>query len=237
MRGRIARVLAVGLAAAGAVLASLVAASAADRDSPIVSGLPWRSGASCADATYAAWRGGRRLDANVAFFPAASWAAMEDEADTSSFRGRVGLSPQLVVSLPMMPKTAPKQHAACARGDFDDHFRRIGAALADAGAGRALIRLGWEYNRGSGSHPWGIDTAGEIPAYVACFRREAEALEVGRPRAQDRVDQRPLHADGGVADAGLPRGRRGRRGGHPLLRQPELPAVVPPRRSGTGSRP
>jgi hypothetical protein len=106
---------------------------------------------------------------------------MEDQAATSSFRGRVGLSPQLVVSLPMMPKTAPKQHAACARGDFDDHFRRIGAALADAGAGRALIRLGWEYNRGSHDHPWGIDTAGEIPAYVACFRREAEALKSAAP--------------------------------------------------------
>jgi hypothetical protein len=181
MRRSIVRVLAGGLAVAGAVLASLAAASAADLDSPIVSGLPWRSGASCADATYAAWRGGRRLDANVAFFPAATWAAMEDQAATSSFRGKVGLSPQLVVSLPMMPKTAPKQHAACARGDFDDHFRKIGAALADAGAGRALVRLGWEYNRGSGSHPWGIDTAGEIPAYVACFRREAAALKSAAP--------------------------------------------------------
>src|SRR3954451_16652261 len=156
MRGRIARVLAGGLAAAGAVLASLAAASAADLDSPIVSGLPWRSGASCADATYAAWRDGRRLGADVVFVPAAHRAAREDEAATSSFRGRVGLSPQLVVSLPMMPKTAPKRHAACARGDFDGHFRRIGAALAAAGAGRAVVRLGWEYNRGSGSHPWGI---------------------------------------------------------------------------------
>src|SRR6476469_1956183 len=139
MRRSIVRVLAGGLAGAGAVLASLAAASAADLDSPIVSGLPWRSGASCADPTSAAWRGGRRLDANVAFFPAATWAAMENQAGTSSFRGRVGLSPQLVVSLPMMPKTDPKRHAACARGDFDGHFRRIGAALADAGAGRALI--------------------------------------------------------------------------------------------------
>jgi len=164
---RLAAALATAVTAAGAT------ASAADLGSPIVSGLPWRSGASCADAAYEAWRGGRGLDANVTFFPAASWAAMEGQAKTSSFRSKVGLSAQLVVSLPMMPKTDPKRHAACARGDFDDHFRTIGAALADAGAGRAVVRLGWEYNRGSGSHPWGIDAVEEIPDMAYPFEPDA----------------------------------------------------------------
>jgi hypothetical protein len=181
MHRQIVRVPLAGLTAAIAILASSAITSAADLSSPIVSGLPWRSGASCADSLYAFWRGGRRLDANVVFAPAASWTAMEDYAKSPSFRGKVGLSPQLVVSMPMMPKTAPKRHAACARGDFDGHFRRIGAALRAAGAGRALVRLGWEYNRGSHDHPWGIDTAAEIPAYVACFRHEAKALKSAAP--------------------------------------------------------
>jgi hypothetical protein len=193
----VARRLAVPLVAAATLTAS-VAASAADLASPIVSGLRWRSGVSVPDVAdparpaamapaasvagaYAAWRGGRRPDVNVVFVPGDSWTVMENRPKGSYFRSKVGLSAQLVVSLPMMPATAPKRHAACARGEFDGHFRTIGAALQAAGAGRAVLRLGWEYNRGSGSHAWGIDTAEEIPAYVACFRREVAALKSAAP--------------------------------------------------------
>src|SRR5690349_25080952 len=90
---RLAAALATAVTAAGAT------ASAADLGSPIVSGLPSRSGASCADAAYAAWRGGRKLDVNVVFVPGDSWTVMENRARGSNFRGKVGLSAQLVVSL------------------------------------------------------------------------------------------------------------------------------------------
>ena len=45
-----------------------------------------------------------------------------------------------------------------------------------------MVRLGWEANIGSGVHPWGVDTADQVPAYVQCWRHAALALKTGGPR-------------------------------------------------------
>jgi len=50
-----------------------------------------------------------------------------------------------------------------------------------AGAGNAIIRLGWEANIGSDSHPWGIDGTRDIPDYKRCFQREVAALKATAP--------------------------------------------------------
>src|SRR4051812_6102360 len=147
--------------------------------SPVLSGLAWRSGAR-ADDGFDGWRG-RKRDVVLTFVRHDTWKQMLEQLAGSYFRDRVRLAPQAVVSLAMLTGEARGQHAACAQGRFDDIFRRIGALLVRAGAGQAVARIGWEANAGSGSHEWGIDTAAQVPAYVACFRREAAALKSTAP--------------------------------------------------------
>jgi hypothetical protein len=154
---------------------------AAEITSPILSGLPWRSGASCGEPGFAAWRGGRALDVNVSFVRHASWQEMFSFLSTAYYRGVARQTPQLVSSLALLPHSEKKQHAACAAGAFDANFRQIGSLLTQAGAGNAIVRLGWEPNIGSDSHPWGIDSAAEIPAYVECFRHAVTALRTTAP--------------------------------------------------------
>ncbi len=137
-------------------------------NSPTVSGLRWRSGASSnvagTDETeFGAWRG-RAVDAHVLFVEHDDWEEMTLFLIGPFFRGRVQQSPQPVVSLAMMPRSEPKQHAACAAGAFNARFQEFGRNLVNAGAGKAVVRLGWEPSLGSDSHPWGIDSRGEAPA-------------------------------------------------------------------------
>ena len=47
-----------------------------------------------------------------------------------------------------------------------------------------MVRLGWEANIGSDNHPWGVDTAGQVPDYKRCWRRAATALKSGGPGLQ-----------------------------------------------------
>jgi hypothetical protein len=150
----------------------------AELSSPRVSGLAWRSGASCPETGLGTFRG-RRLDVNVAFAgPHETWDAMLDHFSTSRFKALANATPQFVVSLPMLPKSADGQLARCAAGAFDGHFRQFGALFARIGAGQAVVRLGWEANK---SRPWSPETAADVPDYVACFRREARALKSAAP--------------------------------------------------------
>jgi hypothetical protein len=175
-----------GAPSAADALAWLAAAkssssSAADSPSgPRPSGLSWRSGASCSASGFAGWRG-RAMDVHVGFTEHDTWDRMLKHFRGGYFRGFVRRTPQVVVSLPMMPRSAKRQHAACARGQFDATFRQIGALLVQAGAGNAIIRLGWEANIGSDSHPWGIDGTRDIPDYKRCFQREVAALKATAP--------------------------------------------------------
>jgi hypothetical protein len=150
---------------------------------PIVSGLAWRSGASCGSPEFEAWRG-RRMDVTAIGIRQRSFELMAASLQDPVFRARVASTPQPVVNIPLLPKTEFKQHAACAAGRFDAPFRQLGGLLVQAGAGNAILRLGWEANIGSGSHAWGIDTAAEIPNYVRCFRRVAAQLKLTAPRVK-----------------------------------------------------
>jgi hypothetical protein len=144
------------------------------------SGLPWRSGASCGHGAFEAWRG-RKLDVQVQFVWHDSWDQMAARMNSPYFRTALTWTPQPVVSLAMLPASARQQHAACAKGAFDGYFRQFGRILTAAGAGDAVVRVGWEPNTGTQNHPWGFDTADRIPAYVGCFRHAAAALRATMP--------------------------------------------------------
>ena len=90
-------------------------------------------------------------------------------------------TPQTVVSLPMVPGSAKGQFAACAVGAFDSYYRQFGRLMVLDGAGQAVVRLGIEPNVGSIVHPWGVDSADQIPDWVGCFRHEAAALKAVAP--------------------------------------------------------
>ena len=165
--------------AAGLLLAMLVATPAlADVTTPILSGLSWRSGTSGDPKCLVALRG-RPVDAGTLFLGHASFPALVKQ--TSGLRPAKGRPPLLVVSLPLLPDTNKGQFAQCAAGSFDGSFAQIGANLQKAGAQGTVVRLGWEANIGSDSHPWGVDTPDQVPAYVACWRHAALALKAGGP--------------------------------------------------------
>ena len=146
---------------------------------PLVSGLPWRSGATGGGFPCLAQLRGRPLDAITTFVPHDSFPAMVRFTGGGWTRGNAKKAPLWVVSLPLLPSSERGQFARCAGGAFDGSFRQIGANLRKAGAQGTVVRLGWEANIGSDSHPWGVNNAGQVPAYKACFRRAAQALKAG----------------------------------------------------------
>ena len=155
-----------------------------------VSGLPWRSGASCAlptasageaaaAQTFAQWRG-RPLDETDFGANHPTWDVWLSKLREPEFKAAMALTPQPVVALAMFPKSVPKQYANCASGKFDSYMRQVGGILKAEGAvsnGRhAILRLGWEANIGSGSHPWGVDTTADATGYQKCFQRWVTVL-------------------------------------------------------------
>ena len=91
-------------------------------------------------------------------------------------------APLEVVSMALLPAQNKGQFSTCAAGAFDDYFRQVGANLQRSLALSVVVRLGWEANIGSGVHPWGVNTADQVPAYVQCWRHAALALKTGGPR-------------------------------------------------------
>src|SRR3954462_6847725 len=142
------------------------------------SGLPWSSGASCGLPEFAAWRG-RKLDVQVQFVWHDSWDQMAARLNSPYYRGQVGLTPQPVISLALLPTSDAHQFARCAKGEFDGHFRQFGQIMAAIGAGDAIVRVGWEPNVGAIHHPWAFDTKDQVPAYLGCFRPAVTALRAG----------------------------------------------------------
>ena len=86
-------------------------------------------------------------------------------------------APVLVVSLALLPRQNKGQFAQCAAGAFDNYFRQTGTNLGAAGAGKIVVRLGWEANIGSDSHPWGVDSPAQVSNYITCWRHAATALK------------------------------------------------------------
>ena len=53
----------------------------------------------------------------------------------------------------MLPHDKAGQHNTCGKGEFDDEYRGTGGLLVEAGAGAAVVRLGWETNSGPEATP------------------------------------------------------------------------------------
>src|SRR3954447_24391925 len=168
-------------AAGGLLLAALAAVPAlADVSTPVLSGLPWRSGATTGGYPCLAQLRDRPLDALTQFIAPPSFADMVSNTG-GWLRSYAKKAPLFIVSLALLPKNNKGQFAQCAAGAFDDAFRQVGANLQAAGAQGTVVRLGWEANIGSDNHPWGVDGPDQVPAYKGCWRRAALALKAGGP--------------------------------------------------------
>ncbi len=171
------------VSAGGLALATLVAAPLARADiaTPMLSSLPWRSGASDGGFPCLSDLRHRTLDAITIFIAPPSFAQMVQNTG-SWVQQSAKKAPLLVVSLALLPKNNAGQFAACAAGSFDAYFSQIGANLQKAPAQGVDVRLGWEANIGSDSHAWGVDPADQVGDYVQCWRHAALALKAGGPR-------------------------------------------------------
>ncbi|MFV0309878.1 MAG: glycosyl hydrolase [Desertimonas sp.] len=139
------------------------------------SGLGWASGAYVSGGVtdgydeFASWRG-RELDVAVIWVDRDDW---NDLTDSWVYTGWSGRGEILSLGIPPYPDDGTSSLAACAAGDYDDHWRAIAAAIDDAGiAARSVIRLGWELN--GDWYPW---AAHEPDTFVSCWRSVVAAAE------------------------------------------------------------
>ncbi|WP_430781934.1 glycoside hydrolase family 26 protein [Actinoplanes sp. G11-F43] len=83
----------------------------------------------------------------------------------------------LVISQALVPDKGEGLMAACANGDYDQHWRDFGTLMVQHGRGDSIVRLGWEMNEGSMA--WrGLNTE----RYIACYRTAATALRETNPQ-------------------------------------------------------
>src|SRR4051812_45128571 len=114
----------------GLVLAAFPAV-AAEVNTPIISGIAFRSGATGASQCLAALRG-RKLDVNHVFLTHKSFPLLVKNA--GALAGAAKAAPLLVASVPLLTADTHAQFAQCAAGAFDGYFRQIGANLQKVGA-------------------------------------------------------------------------------------------------------
>jgi hypothetical protein len=134
------------------------------------SGLPWASGASSGSDDLETWRG-RKLDVRTAFL--ASREGWTELAQVSWLDRWVADGGYTVVGVGLLPETARGQLAQCAAGAFDAWIRKIGVGMVAAGAGNAILRLGWEANR-VGGYAWAITS--DPGPFKGCYRRWVQVL-------------------------------------------------------------
>jgi hypothetical protein len=155
------------------------ASGAADITPPIVSGLPWRSGAA-GDQDLGGWRGSP-FDVRVVFIAHQTWEEMFFKTGNKYFKTTCNARPLCVVSLAMFPKNVKGEFQACEAGAFDANYKKLAQNIAAARpTGGLAVRIGWEANgpTGRGYH---IRSTADIAPYKACFARIAGILRAARP--------------------------------------------------------
>jgi hypothetical protein len=96
-------------------------------------------------AAFTSWFG-RQPDFVLDFFASDSWTSMMGDATWAvSCWNRQNKT--VVFSVPMLPADGSTL-AQGASGQFDDKFRALAQMLKSKGHGKAIIRLGWEFNGG-----------------------------------------------------------------------------------------
>lgn len=131
-----------------ALAAALLARPAAPADLAVYKGAGCEGRPRLAD--FEAWLG-RPVDRVVDFLARDSWDSILRSARWVSGCWR-DTPYALVLSIPMLPDKTCATLAEGARGAYNEHFRAIAERLVADGHGRAVLRIGWEFN--GGWYPW-----------------------------------------------------------------------------------
>src|SRR3954454_277721 len=174
---------------ASAALLMLVCASAQAQPA---SNLPWISGAKDGLPCLPQLRHNPLDIAHVHIEPrnfqllvAATSAGCVTGAGPVCAKDAVLAAPWSLLSLALLPTDNKGQFAQCARGDFDAHWRQIGANIASYSAGHTVIvEPGWEANLGSTLHPWGVEDISQAEGFKNCWSHAVRGVKLMFPAAK-----------------------------------------------------
>ena len=167
--------MAAGVLAAATLVGTLPLGTANATTTTVPDLTAYRGGGSTgatALSTYETWSG-TKVRRALDFTATDSWASLEGpnwQLDPWSASGR-----QLTLSVPMFPQptsTSTGSLAACAAGDYDSHWTRLGQNLVAKKLSSTVVRPGWEFNGG-----WFWWKASVSPsAFAGCFRHVVTAM-------------------------------------------------------------
>jgi hypothetical protein len=137
--------------------------------------LSWHSGAHtgnelASQAQFETFRG-RPLDLSMYFVDRTQgWPGLVEP--TWPIDSITVLRTRIVLSIPLYPQGAAFNNQACAAGDYNSEWEKLGPFLERRGRGDAIIRLGWGPN--DSEHYWKAD---DDPAeWVACYQQVAGSI-------------------------------------------------------------
>jgi hypothetical protein len=160
------------LAASFFALLASAAPAGADDEIPLRSGLPWASAAVASDVGFEAWRG-RVLDARTVYFGVKTWLHARQSA--AAIPAELAKGGKLIMAIGLVPESHRGQIAQCAAGAFDLDVQAIRDGILSRGGQGSILRLGWEFNRVSGStYPWAAQ--GDGTTWRECFRRWVDIM-------------------------------------------------------------
>lgn len=179
------RDLLVGLAGTSVAVAGGLGTKAAQAAGPaafgggLMSGLPWHSGCSLGGISAFETYRTRRADTCTIWCQRNTWN------DVISFKGGFSTAKKLPGRISLAIAPLPNTHSAlvypgnwklAAKGSFDVYYNQFAQKLAASGVTNAIVRIGWETNRG---FPWygGVDPQG----FKDTFKRIADILRRYNP--------------------------------------------------------
>ncbi|WP_462186829.1 glycoside hydrolase family 26 protein, partial [Frankia sp. CcWB2] len=145
------------------------------------SGLPWLSGFQSHQLAqlveFGDWRGRPNDIVHVYTSRNQGWGGLvEPSWPVDLFKGFQG---KLLISQPTFPK-GQGNNAACARGEYDSEWKKLGSFLVAHGRADSIIRIGWEFN-GTFMY-WHTDA--DPTAFRECFRKIATAIRSTDPEVK-----------------------------------------------------
>jgi hypothetical protein len=139
---------------------------------PVALGV-FRDGSTQETDVFSRWLG-NEVKVGASFFDSQNWAQMEDIGKFQYWAAWVNARPGRMVTfgVPMFPSGTPGSLAACANGDYNQHWANIANNIVSARLKNADLRMGWEFNGN-----WFIwSNIGKEADFASCFRNVVTSM-------------------------------------------------------------
>jgi len=145
------------------------------------SGLPWLSGFQSHTLgplqDFANWRGRANDLVHVYTDRTSGWGGLvEPSWPVDVFKGFAG---KLLISEPTFPQ-GQGSNGDCAKGAYDDQWKKLGTFLVQHGRADSIVRIGWEFN-GMFMY-WHTDA--DAAAFRTCFQKISAAIKSTDPQVK-----------------------------------------------------